>query len=66
MTIGTPAPVTGRPTCAGCGQRIGVYEPVWHLTPEGPEATSLLRLIDQPIGELWHAACAEAAGMVAP
>jgi hypothetical protein len=56
---------TGRPICPGCGERIGVYEPVWHLTDAGPEATSFLRLLDQQIGELWHVQCAEAAG-VAP
>lgn len=57
---------TVRPTCTGCGKRIGVYEPVWHITVAGVEATSLLRLADdQPTGELWHADCAEAAG-VAP
>jgi hypothetical protein len=64
MPIGQSAPVTGRPTCPGCAERIGVYEPVWHITAAGPEATSLLRLLDQPIGELWHVACAEAAGIV--
>jgi hypothetical protein len=64
MSIGTPAAVTERPTCAGCGQRIGVYEPIWHITAAGPEATSLLRLPDEPLGELWHAACDEATGIV--
>ena len=64
MSIGTPAAATGRPTCAGCGKRIGVYEPVWRITAAGPEATSLLRLRDEPVGEFWHASCAEAAGVV--
>jgi hypothetical protein len=65
MPASPPAAVTDRPTCAGCGDRIGVYEPVCHLTETGPESTSLLRLSGEPVGQLWHMPCAEAAGVAA-
>jgi hypothetical protein len=53
------------PLCAGCGQRIGVYEPIWHVSgAAGAERTSWLRLADgPPAGALWHAECAEGDGV---
>ena len=58
----TPPAVSGRPTCTGCGERIGVYEPIWHIHAAGAETTSLLRLTEPIPGVLWHVACADAAG----
>ncbi len=61
----TASPVTDRPSCKGCGDRIGVYEPICQVTAAGTEATSLLRLSGEPVGEVWHMSCAEAAGVAA-
>jgi hypothetical protein len=63
-----PGIVSGPPLCDGCGRRIGVYEPVWHVAPAiGAERTSWLRLASAvaqpPHGALWHADCAEDAGV---
>ena len=60
-----PPAGTQRPSCPGCGDRIGFYEPVWHITTGGPEPTSLLRLAGEPVGTVWHMSCAEAAGVMA-
>jgi hypothetical protein len=50
-----------------CGERIGVYERIWHTRPaQGAELTSWLRLTsdaDAPLGGFWHAECAEAGGL---
>jgi hypothetical protein len=44
-----------------------VYEPLWRIGPAvGAEPTSWLRLQEQPaagIESLWHARCAELAGV---
>jgi hypothetical protein len=63
--------LTGRPICAGCGDRIGVYEPVLR---EGADAvadrTSWLGLHREPsvtaADRLWHEACGRAAGLRVP
>jgi hypothetical protein len=55
-----------RPRCPGCGEPIGVYEPLWMITPEaGAEPTSWLQ-VSPPSpapGALWHASCAEEEGI---
>lgn len=55
-------------TCAACGDRIGVYEPVWTRGADGSlVTTSLLNLTDD--GEqppvLWHAGCLTATSFAA-
>jgi hypothetical protein len=57
-----PRPV---PRCQACHERIGVYEPVWCVAPDGAvERTSWLRLgaagLEEP---LWHERCAEQEGI---
>src|SRR5215207_947404 len=55
-----------RPVCPGCGDPIGVYEPLWRLAAEvGAEQTSWLRLPERHAGieSLWHLECAEAEGV---
>lgn len=66
MSGHTSPAASGRPTCTGCGERIGVYERIWHIHPAGAETTSLLRLTEPVAGLLWHVACAEAAGLRTP
>jgi hypothetical protein len=60
------------PVCAACGERIGVYEPIWHVAPSaGAERTPWLQLEDRrrsaassPLLEsLWHVECAEGEGI---
>jgi hypothetical protein len=60
------APHSRPPLCAGCGQRIGVYEPIWHVMgAAGAERTSWLQIADGgPAGPLWHADCAESGGVL--
>jgi hypothetical protein len=54
--------------CTGCGDRIGVYEPILRVR-EGTtvERTSWLGLQAEAAGEavhaLWHEACGRAAGL---
>jgi hypothetical protein len=52
------------PACAGWGEPIGVYEPLWRVDPRiGAQPTSWLRLLERTgtgIESLWHATCAEA------
>jgi hypothetical protein len=47
--------------CAMCGDRIGVYEPIWLELPDGElRRTSYLNLGDHPEHEgarLWHFDC---------
>jgi hypothetical protein len=56
-----------QPVCVGCGEPIGVYEPLWRVDPRlGAEPTSWLRLPESAstgIESLWHATCAEAEGV---
>ena len=56
-----------RPLCPGCGEPIGVYEPLWVITREaGAELTSWLRFsasTTTAAKELWHASCAEGDGI---
>jgi hypothetical protein len=57
---------TQRPLCPGCGEPIGVYEPLWQVAPErGAEQTSWLRHAASCSGldALWHAVCAETLGV---
>jgi hypothetical protein len=58
--------------CPGCGKRIGVYEPIWHVAPNvGADPTSWLALEGRrgvvgssgSLESLWHAECAEAEGI---
>ena len=55
-----------RPLCPGCGEPVGVYEPLWMITREaGAELTSWLKLgpsLPTPVA-LWHVACAEGEGI---
>jgi hypothetical protein len=55
------------PACPACGMPIGVYEPLWRVHPWlGARRTSWLLLADAPrlpLESLWHAECAEAAGI---
>jgi hypothetical protein len=65
---GTSDSVTARPTCAGCGDRIGVYEPVLREAPDAAaDRTSWLGLRLEAAGtttdRLWHEACGRAAGL---
>jgi hypothetical protein len=54
--------------CTGCGDRIGVYEPILRVR-EGAtaERTSWLALRAESAGDavhaLWHEACGRAAGL---
>ena len=50
--------------CAFCGDRIGVYEPVVALEPEGRTKTSLARepSLSRAASALMHAAGADIAG----
>jgi hypothetical protein len=52
-------PLPSRPVCAHCGDRIGVYEPIWLEQPDGTRVRSgLLELGDAPPdGRLFHSAC---------
>jgi hypothetical protein len=55
-----------RPVCPGCGEPIGVYEPLWRIAADvGAERTAWLRLPAQraPIESLLHVTCAEAEGV---
>lgn len=61
-----PSSDAPRPRCPHCGEPIGAYEPVWWLAPLiGAERTSWLNLgaVLGPAESLWHAACAERAGV---
>ena len=54
------------PVCAGCGERVGVYERVLRVAPEvGVEPTSWLRLAagTMPVDDVWHMACPETLGI---
>jgi hypothetical protein len=57
--------VPGPPACPGCGMPIGIYEPLWRVSPSiGAELTSWLRLRDwHPRESLWHVECAETEGI---
>lgn len=62
------SPTSAPPLCPGCGRRIGVYEPIWHLARTvGAQRTSWLALARGPEplldGILWHAECAERDGV---
>ena len=60
-----PPTHSARPVCPHCGERVGAYEPVWHLTPPfGAERTSWLdaRQRMAETDTLWHVACAEVDG----
>jgi hypothetical protein len=51
-----------RPVCAGCGDRVGVYEPIWLETPDGGvHHTSLLALSGEdstsPARVYYHLGC---------
>ena len=64
----TPEAPTRHRLCPGCGDRIGVYEPILRVR-EGttPERTSWLALQPETVGDavhaLWHEACGQAAGL---
>jgi hypothetical protein len=51
----------GAPRCSGCGDRIGVYEPLWMRHTDGALHSSSLLNIDEAdrhrAAGLWHAAC---------
>jgi len=52
-------PTVPRLLCACCGDRIGVYEPVWLERPDGTRVRSgLLELGDAPAqGRRFHSEC---------
>ena len=59
---------TRRLLCSGCGDRIGVYEPILRVREDTTtERTSWLALRPEAAGEvahaLWHEACGRAAGL---
>jgi hypothetical protein len=59
-------PLPERILCPGCGEPIGVYEPLWRIAPDiGAERTSWLRLglLAATIETLWHMTCAETEGV---
>jgi hypothetical protein len=47
--------------CAFCRERIGVYEPIFEITPEGMRRTSVARepSLTQGDSKVLHADCAE-------
>ena len=53
-----------RPVCAHCGDRIGVYEPIWLEYPDGTRVRSgLLELGDRATeGHLYHSECVSGGG----
>jgi len=60
VTVETMPPF---PTCAGCGDRIGAYEPVWRELGEASFVATSLREVRarsaEPGGRLFHAGCLE-------
>jgi hypothetical protein len=54
-----------RPLCACCGDRIGVYEPVWLERPDGTRVRSgLLELGETlPDGRIFHSECLAGGGL---
>jgi hypothetical protein len=56
-----------RLTCPTCGKPIGTYEPLWRVHPwTGAERTSRVHLAKGPrsaLKRIWHADCAETAGI---
>lgn len=60
---GSVAPNSTHHRCAGCGDRIGVYEPIWLQHVDGSLAnTSLLNLGDQVLTgaeapRMFHLGC---------
>jgi hypothetical protein len=56
-----------RPLCARCGDRIGVYEPIWLEQPDGTRVRSgLLALGEAPLdGRLFHSDCLAGGGPTA-
>lgn len=52
-------------TCRICGDRIGVYEPMVVVDPAGSRLTSRVREpeLDEATAPLFHARCAENAGL---
>ncbi|HWE13767.1 MAG TPA: hypothetical protein VG365_09660 [Solirubrobacteraceae bacterium] len=59
--------VDRHPVCATCGDRVGVYEPIWVGRPDGTFVSSgLLAMERQPIrGPVFHAGCLPGAGAAA-
>ena len=60
--------MTQLPVCPGCGDRIGVYEPVLRERAGAiADRTSLIGLgvaaADRAGDPLWHEACGRAAGL---
>ena len=62
---------TSRPVCGRCGDRIGVYEPIWLALDDGTlVASALLNLDDhgpriQGDPRLFHVGCLDADGGMA-
>ncbi len=52
-------PAEPRPLCALCGDRIGVYEPIWHERLDGTRVRSgLMELGGSPLdGRIFHSGC---------
>ena len=59
-------PAPERQVCPGCGEPLGIYEPLCRIAPDvGAERTSWLRLgmRDATLESLWHLGCAEDLGV---
>ena len=55
------SPIASYPVCLACGDRIGVYEPVWLQLEDGSFTASGLLQIDlrSPTPRLFHLRCVE-------
>ena len=58
------SPMAAYPICCACGDRIGVYEPVWRQLVDGGFAVSALLQIDwhRTRPRLFHLGCLEVDG----
>jgi hypothetical protein len=56
---------TSKPVCCACGDRIGVYEPIWLTLDDGTVVVSALLNLDdyrsrmRPDARLFHVSCLE-------
>lgn len=61
-------PVSPLPVCAACGDRVGVYEPLWLQHPDGSVVSSALLELEvrHADGRIFHSACLAGAGPLSP
>lgn len=52
-------PMSPRPVCAACGDRIGMYEPLWLQKDDGTVVSSALLELGSEPGEarMFHSGC---------